>query len=544
MIDQRRFHSVALFGGGLVVIAAIMLLVGWTIQQARLDAHRAAEVATANLTQTLADNFRDSIRRIDAGILVVLDEVVRQQRAGQWDEGAIVATIVRQDARHPDFFGFRIFGADGILRYGVSNIANRNADISQRDDFIFLRDHPGSGLFIGPPALGTSAQQWSITMARRIDNPDGSFGGLVTCGISLQHLAKAFAALDLGPHGIAALFHNSFQLAARFPELKRSRDQAIMVPVGDPLRAIIAAAAPATQYDYVSPLDGAYRTATIRRIEGQPYFVLVGLAEEDYLEKWRRSSLHLLLFGAIVVGLVLAGVLFLYRHLSDRMHAADALAESESRFRTIFDNINDAIFIHNIKDGSIIAINRRMLDMYAYSDESEVIGRHPGELSEGVPPYDEDGAQAWMRKAASATQMFEWKARDRNGRLFWVEVAMRHAVVGRSGDCLLAVVRDISERKFTEQVLAERTKELERSNADLEQFAYISSHDLQTPLRNMVSYAQMLEHRYKDRIDAEADEFIGFIVTGGKRMSELIADILEYSRFSMQSRPLESVSTN
>ena len=88
----------------------------------------------------------------------------------------------------------------------------------------------------------------------------------------------------------------------------------------------------------------------------------------------------------------------------------------------------------------------------------------------------------------------------------------------------------------------ERTRlivDLESSNADLEQFAYVSSHDLRTPLRNIISYSQLLEHRYKGRIDDDADIFIGFIVDNGRQMTRLINDLLEYSRITSQSKPLQ-----
>jgi len=90
--------------------------------------------------------------------------------------------------------------------------------------------------------------------------------------------------------------------------------------------------------------------------------------------------------------------------------------------------------------------------------------------------------------------------------------------------------------------LEAKSHKLELSNADLEQFAYVASHDLRTPLRNIVSYAQLLERRYKGRLDGDADDFIGFIVDNSKKMTQLVSDLLEYARASRLTDPLVPVS--
>lgn len=89
--------------------------------------------------------------------------------------------------------------------------------------------------------------------------------------------------------------------------------------------------------------------------------------------------------------------------------------------------------------------------------------------------------------------------------------------------------------------LEAKTHNLEHSNADLEKFAYVASHDLQTPLRNIIHYTQLLERRYRGILDPNADDYIGFIVDGGKHMTRLINDLLEFSRVSRQSVPLAPV---
>ena len=134
-------------------------------------------------------------------------------------------------------------------------------------------------------------------------------------------------------------------------------------------------------------------------------------------------------------------------------------------------------------------------------------------------------------------ESFEIGLIKRNGLIFYVHIEMLPQQLSPRDIQMKVAVVDITERKKLEE-------ELKRSNDELQQFAYVASHDLQEPLRTISSFTQLLERRYKEKLDTDADEFIEYVVEAAQRMQQMILDLLEYSRIMTTSKKFIKIDSN
>ncbi|GAB5402556.1 MAG: hypothetical protein Aurels2KO_07870 [Aureliella sp.] len=214
-------------------------------------------------------------------------------------------------------------------------------------------------------------------------------------------------------------------------------------------------------------------------------------------------------------------------------------AKREAELRNVlFEQSSDAHLLFD--ESGIIECNQAAVEMLRFKDKQSLLASHPAEFSPKVQPDGRESLEKCIEMDALAyengTHRFDWMHKRQNGEEFLCEVTLTPVQLA-TGSALLVVWHDISERKRVIDKLA-------ASNLELQQFAYVASHDLQAPLRGIGNFAQFLREDYGDKLDDEAGEYISRIVNGCKRMQQLISDLLTYSRVDARARPFESVDLN
>jgi len=431
----------------------ILLMAAVSLFQSREQAYAKAATQAQGLAQVLEQTLSGIVRRIDLTLLNTAEEMQAQLADGV-DETTINAYIRRQFEHHAELDSLRVANADGWIVYGVGVSPGGAINMADRDFFVEARDNPASGLLISRPMVGRISGKWVVALTRRINRPDGSFGGIAYAVIAIERLQRLFQAADVGPQGAVVFRNLDFEMIARHPDSGG--------PVGQPLnRAISAEFADAVRRNpEVGTFTGAVapeftdRVLAYRRVSHYPGYLLVGVAAKDFLDEWRHNARRVGLLVSLILIVTSGAARLLYVGWRRQNVAAAALAQSntelarsEERLRAMF-QLSPLGMTRNTLDGRFIESNQAMLDITGYSSE---------ELSRltywDLTPEEyraEDAARIEHLRSKRRVGPYEKEYIRRDGGRMPVRLSAMMFDGGDGEPYLWAIVEDITERRTAE----------------------------------------------------------------------------------------------
>ncbi len=228
--------------------------------------------------------------------------------------------------------------------------------------------------------------------------------------------------------------------------------------------------------------------------------------------------------------------------ITERKQAEEEVKQEQSLRKTIVDSIPGTFYVLD-ENGLYLSWNAYQRDEIVGKPENLVAETNAADT---IHPDDRAIIQSKIANVLinGIDEIVESRVLLRGGPAFrWLVMTGRRIMI-KGRPCLVGIGIDITGRKQAEEKLISTLQNLELSNKDLEQFAYVANHDLQEPLRMISSYTQLLERKYSDKLDQDASDYIHYAVDGAIRMQKLLNDLLEYSRIKSQSEQNEPVDAS
>ena len=392
-MSANRFMALVVLGA-LGFNLALVSLAGYSLARSRRQYAEQAAVTAQNLAQVLEQNISGTIRKVDVGIFALSRDAERQLAGRGFDPKALGAYAELARIALPELDGFRVADERGNLVFGAKSGAEGTVNIVDRAYFSELRDHPGDQLVVSRPLKGRIGNRWVIILARRINHPDGRFGGVAFGALPLEQIDRLFSSIHVGKYGAFALRDGSdLTLVARYPEPEGLGSAVGHKKMSQEFLDLVAHGQVRGTYDAPSGLDQRVRTWGYRKFDSGLYYIYVGLAKDEYLAHWRRSAMNM---GSALAGLLLVSALVciqLIRAWRRNRVAEASLKANDERMRLFFERQIVGMAISN-PDWHWVEVNDKWCEITGYTRE-DLAGiswmdlTHPDDQSESQALYEQ-----------------------------------------------------------------------------------------------------------------------------------------------------------
>ncbi len=438
-LRRRRIPlHVGIIAAVLFMCLLLLVLDGWRTWQMREATIAADKIETANLTRSLAEHAHDTFAVADLLTLGLRERVEAGPLSAEHKAG-LERLIATRLPMVPALSGLAVFDAAGAEVAGERNAAGGALAVGDRAYFAYHRGHADRGVLVGDVIRSRADGQLSITVSRRLDDPQGHFAGVVRARISVAVLLKYYGSFAIGPQGAITLASTRGFVIARTGKHTKIAE----VISSGAVFSRISAGQVSGSFDNPSPFDDITRLGSFRMVGDYPLFIVVAHALDEVLAGWRADAeLHLAVSLLVSLALALAGSRFA-RQVRIRQQA-------EHRYRLLSENSSDAIVCMTL-DGSRSYASPAFTGLTGWSVE-EAVTRRSADI---VHPDDRqmlaDIVPALLAGAAQVTSCFRYICKD--GSLLWVETRARLLQHGDEDMQVIANVRDITDRRAVEAVL-------------------------------------------------------------------------------------------
>ncbi|MFZ6640251.1 sensor domain-containing diguanylate cyclase [Undibacterium sp. TC4M20W] len=359
---------------GFVVLVCISLILiqVWVTWKAREVQLAETERATYNLARSIGQHAYDTIKGADT-VLVGLVERLEVEGFSESHLQRFHALVVKRVEELPQLHGIFVYDQAGNWVVNSQPELKKGANNSDREYFIYHRDHTDRGVHIGPPIKSKSTGEWIITVSRRFNKSDGSFGGVVLATVKMSYFKKFYEQFEIGNSGaiFVALNQGIILLRRPFEEKTLGKDIS-QFPL---FREYLPQARAATK-TFTSAQDGVVRINSYRQLDEYPLVVSAALSRDEVLADWKSNTIiHAIGVGCLVIVLAFIGSR-LIRQIALRVQAEAELV----RARNSLEQLNQTLEKLAMQDGLTGLANRRQFDI-ALKDEFSRAMRNASSLA-------------------------------------------------------------------------------------------------------------------------------------------------------------------